>query len=580
MERPKAYSYLRFSTAVQGRGDSYKRQAEKAVDYAKENNLDLQVDYTLEDLGVSAYKGLNLSEGALGKFVAACESGAIPKGSWLLVESLDRLSRRDVHDALGPWLRIQEAGIKIVTLADGKVYDRSSQADIYYAIAVMQRAHDESKTKGDRIASAWARKRKEVTTADRKISTHCPGWLRLSEDKKTFIEIPERVALVQRMFESASNGKGAKIICKELNLEGIPPFGRGEAWRQTRKLKDKTTNVEYTREDKWSEAYINKVLKSRAVLGEVQLHKIVDGKRVPEGEPVKDYFPAIISEDVFNAVAVGRRERAIGGGGRRGEGQSNIFTHVTYCGYCGSKMRFKDKGRGHKYLVCNNRFNGSGCDCKPWAYGEFEKSFLTFVRTVDLRGLADGARAKTEARVLSDRIRNMNENLRQTKTRIRDYLIKIENEPTLADIYTERMKELQDETKTLAGDIELTQGNLDELDLAASSISDDELAELISTFQNPTDENRYRLTERIRQLVERIVVYPDGVAKEGVNHKEMGKGSLFDLRPEFRVYFKNGAFQRVILTADDDPEALHVSLLDDADGIKWEHSEDETGNDA
>src|SRR5437588_1867563 len=94
--RPQAYSYIRMSTDVQLKGDSLRRQLEKSRAYAESHNLELVEDFRLEDLGVSAFKGANADNGALGKFLEAVRANAIQKGSYLLVESLDRLSRQQV----------------------------------------------------------------------------------------------------------------------------------------------------------------------------------------------------------------------------------------------------------------------------------------------------------------------------------------------------------------------------------------------------------------------------------------------------------------------------------------------------
>lgn len=56
--RPKAFSYVRFSTKRQGNGDSLQRQLDRSRQYAAEHDLDLQ-DKTYEDLGVSAFDGSN-----------------------------------------------------------------------------------------------------------------------------------------------------------------------------------------------------------------------------------------------------------------------------------------------------------------------------------------------------------------------------------------------------------------------------------------------------------------------------------------------------------------------------------------
>src|SRR3954463_11142307 len=62
-EKPSAYSYVRMSTDVQLRGDSRRRQLEESRRFALERGLQLVEDF--EDLGVSAYRGKNVSDGAL-----------------------------------------------------------------------------------------------------------------------------------------------------------------------------------------------------------------------------------------------------------------------------------------------------------------------------------------------------------------------------------------------------------------------------------------------------------------------------------------------------------------------------------
>jgi DNA invertase Pin-like site-specific DNA recombinase len=128
--KPQAYSYLRMSTDLQLKGDSRRRQLEASRAYAEANDLNLAQDAELEDIGVSAFKGANARDGAaLGRFLEAVRSGAINPGSYLIVESLDRLSREQVLTAQSLFLSIIQAGINLVTLMDGKVY-RAGMTDL------------------------------------------------------------------------------------------------------------------------------------------------------------------------------------------------------------------------------------------------------------------------------------------------------------------------------------------------------------------------------------------------------------------------------------------------------------------
>ena len=157
----KAYSYIRFSTPQQLKGDSMRRQLEASRAYAKQH--DLILDESLRDIGVSAFKGKNATEGALKKFIELVEAGRIERGSILILESLDRLSRQQVFTALGLFSSILSAGIEIVTLSDGQHYTAESINDVgqlMFSLISMSRSHEESAVKAKRVSASWENRRK------------------------------------------------------------------------------------------------------------------------------------------------------------------------------------------------------------------------------------------------------------------------------------------------------------------------------------------------------------------------------------------------------------------------------------
>src|SRR3954452_6001777 len=80
---PVAYSYVRFSTAEQAKGDSLRRQAEAAADWCKRHGARLDTSLTLRDLGKSAYLGehrKNPDRYALAAFLKLVQDGRIPRG--------------------------------------------------------------------------------------------------------------------------------------------------------------------------------------------------------------------------------------------------------------------------------------------------------------------------------------------------------------------------------------------------------------------------------------------------------------------------------------------------------------------
>lgn len=368
----KAYSYIRFSSPEQARGDSLRRQTEDARKWCSERGITL--DETLRDLGVSAYRGANRMEGALRSFLDLVERGEVEEGSYLIVESLDRLSREAVIDAAPRFLDLIRAGITIVTLSDNQEYSaekiRGDWTALIVSLAIMSRAHEESKLKADRVAKAWRRKKDEARKERRPLTPRCPEWLEVRDGK--FVEREERVDLVKRIFQETIEGFGRREIMRRLNVEGVPTFRGGEGWHTSS---------------------IAKVIQSRAVLGEYQPHigTHKNRNRRPEGEPITDYYPRIIDDETFwraqNATA-GRRQSAAG---RKGQTGAHILQGLARCASCDGPMHIQNKGKPPKggiYLACSSNLRKAGCDnSRRVRVDRLERDLLTALLHVDAASL-------------------------------------------------------------------------------------------------------------------------------------------------------------------------------------------------
>jgi DNA invertase Pin-like site-specific DNA recombinase len=176
-------SYIRMSRPEQLRGDSLRRQLEASQQWADE--LGLTLDESIRDLGLSAYSGAHRTKGALGAYFGMVERGQIPRGKVLMIESLDRLSREAVFDALQQFMALIQAGIVITTLADRQIYSRETIGNdwtkLIFSLTIMARAHEESAMKAQRLAAAWEQKRRVAPT--KTMTARCPGWLRLVDGK-------------------------------------------------------------------------------------------------------------------------------------------------------------------------------------------------------------------------------------------------------------------------------------------------------------------------------------------------------------------------------------------------------------
>jgi DNA invertase Pin-like site-specific DNA recombinase len=345
--KPLAFSYVRFSTPEQAKGDSLRRQSEAAEAWAVAHGMDLS-DLTLRDLGRSAYRGKNLQDGALSVFRRAVEDGDIPDGSYLLLESPDRLSRLPAVDATEALTAICKLGITVVTLDDGQEYDIARlRRDFHVLLKWLLRAevgHDESRKKAYRVAKAWAAKRQKAS--EKKLTAICPYWLRLREDRASFETIPERVEVVRRIVREALDGQGQESIARSLNQESVPTFGRGQRWHKST---------------------IAKLLRNEALVGTYQPHKMEeDGKgmprRVPDGPAVEGYYPAVIEAEAFATLQARMGEKRAPYV-RTGQTITNPLAGIARCGLCGSAMTQVVKGhRSRPRLVCSNAKVGGGCE--------------------------------------------------------------------------------------------------------------------------------------------------------------------------------------------------------------------------
>jgi len=375
---PRAFAYSRFSTPEQASGSSKRRQDEAAERYARERNLILDDETRFLDEGVSAFKRLNVLKGALGRFLKMIEDGEVGSGDFLLIENFDRLSRDTPLDALPIVLLILNAGVTIVTLDDGQEFEREAlrkdSMKLILIIVVMMRAHNESATKSNRSRDNWTRKRKASAEGKRIVTRRCPAWVRPLPDESGFVLNEQRAKVVRRIFAETLAGKGSRQIEAGLNRDGVPVFGEGKRVALH-----------------WHRTYVRKILDSRAVIGEFQPHRREIGEdgrkvRVPDGDPIKNYFPPVISKEDFDAVQA-ERETAQPSA-HADKPVRNIFAGVGKCPKCQRAMTLQSKGPrgGRATLICSRAKASAGCDPHRVPY-----DLLEGVVTGHFRELIDGA---------------------------------------------------------------------------------------------------------------------------------------------------------------------------------------------
>jgi DNA invertase Pin-like site-specific DNA recombinase len=532
VSRAKAYSYIRMSRDTQLKGDSLRRQREACQSYANRHGLELVDDFALEDLGVSGWTGANIQSGNLGRFLEAVKRGEVAKGSYLLVEAFDRISRLKPLQALQPVLDLVNNGIVVVTLDDEKQFagDTVDFADLIVSIAKMSRANEESARKSDRVGKAWANKRKQAD--ELKLTKRCPAWLQLSADRRSFSVSEERAKIVRRIFDETVSGLGVYSIARRLNAEGVPAFVSRKGWQLSS---------------------IHKLITSRTVIGEYQPNRLINGKRVPDGDPIKDYYPRVIDENLYNAAHNARSIRREAGGGRTGKRVSNLFSKLAVCRDCGSSMHFESKGtgpRGGTYLVCDNVRRNMGCPSVRWRYNDFEASFLAFVSELDLGSVLETDSDGEKRAAIERRVEALKGELSQIEDE-RGAAFELLKRGISVDFVAAKMAKCDERIAELKVNLDTAHAERRHIAESAGRLySSDDLHELIARLRTHSGEEVYRqrskVAARLKAIIKEIVVAPSKVRVF-----KGDKAEVADLS-NFEVCFRNGA-ARIVYPDPNDP---------------------------
>lgn len=347
----EAVIYIRWSSAEQAKGSSEERQREACRRLAEAKGW--KVADELVDDGVSAFKGKHAQSGKLGRFVDDVEAGAYPGGVILLTEKLDRLSREEAKKVFLWMMRVTELGVVVCTVEGDRRYDATNldMATIIEVVVKSALANEESAKKSTRLAAAWASKRAKLGRDSGAVMTRrAPAWLDVEGTPARFVVLEERAAIVRRIFEETVAGFGKHHIARKLNMEGVATFGRASGWHAS---------------------YVQKILNSKAVLGEFQPGRKARGDtRKPAGDPIQGYYPAIVDAGLHAEAmrSMSGRRRTVTGRGRR---LANMFSGLARCADCGTKMTFRAKGLKRRasgewmnedYLVCDSYQRGRGCE--------------------------------------------------------------------------------------------------------------------------------------------------------------------------------------------------------------------------
>jgi DNA invertase Pin-like site-specific DNA recombinase len=460
-------------------GRSLKRQEEAAKAYCARHGLKLD-GRTFTDLGVSGHHGANATHGELGAFLELVKEGRVPKGSVLIVENIDRLSRLPPDEATAIIMAIVKAGVDVATTSPEQCYTAANihQTGTWIPLQVAQcLAYDESIKKGERLSDAWEAKR--GTAGKVKLTKKGPAWLRVTADRTDWVVIEEKATLVRKMFELAAGGCGVAAIAGVLYKEcpeGLT--GRG-----------------------WQPSTIRSILRSRSVLGEYQPHVGTCAKRgrkatrKPAGDPVPDYFPAVVTEAEFIRVQTALDGRKRGGG--RTQGTPNIFNGILHDALDGRRA-VAAAACGRRVLVSSGALRKvPGSQFRSIRYDVFERevlSRLAELKPADVLGRPGAAEERVAE--LTGKLTALNRKMESVKARAAE-----EEDVT---VFFDLLADLDRRRKDLAAALEKAKA------LAAGQEGDNvgEFASLVGLLEaadSATPEEGDVLRRRVRAALRRVV---------------------------------------------------------------------------
>jgi DNA invertase Pin-like site-specific DNA recombinase len=489
-----AYSYTRLSTKEQLKGDGARRQIEDRDRWlAAHPDAVLDTEFALVDVK-SAFRGDHARTGKLSLFLRAIEDGRIPRGSVLLLESYDRLSREQLMDSVYLLLGILRAGIDVVTFgsAGHEFRHDATGADqlmaLMYSMMVLARANEESEIKSHRGAAVWDSRRKKARgslTAFR--AGNKPPWLEFDSKKCAWTVDKKRAKIVNRIIDDRIAGKSRRAIAKGLNAKGI------KTWHPDRKGGAVA----------WSGTYVDKILRSRSLIGEYQPYLRPRGsKGRPIGDQITGFYPVVVSENRWLAAQAARNE-GVNFRGRRGQFR-NILRGLTQCA-CGSRTEFVDTGQS-TYLRCTAAWH-SGCENKRM-HGYQHLEMLTLA--------ALGKRAGSIVSGDPESVRNLQNELAGARALLADLKSRSENLIELAEAgagasVAGRLTEIEAHISASQADVDAFQKSI----AAIGEVSAVDTATLTEAWKRLSEisspDEREALNGRLRRLLNVIVLSPDKI---------------------------------------------------------------------
>ena len=500
--------YLRLSQEDERQGESISIDNQRTIlrKYAEEHGFEIHGEYI--DDGIS---GTTFQRPEVQRLLDDAKTGVI---NTIIVKDLSRFGRNYIE--VGQYIDyvFPAFGIRFIAIQDNvDTANRDSGAmEMMPIMNVFNEWHAANTSKKIRAV------KRANALAGKFSGSRAPyGYIKGTDEKRTFQIDEEAAPIVKRIFEMYASGISPYKIAEILNNEGIPSAGRLTFLRTGEKIR----NNEHPY---WEETRIRPILKNIEYLGHLaqqkyasvsyKNHKIIQ-KDQSDWVIVYNTHEPIISQELWDKVQERLKSRAHGRKMRTG--MTHPLSGFLYCADCGSKLKMGYVWHKYKNYYTYNfdcgklkRYGKSFCFSHYIRANVLEEIVLGDIREMAKRIVLDEKSIREEyvrhnAELKDQSIKSIKKELQLKNKRIEELsrLIQVAYEDRVKgkmpeDICISFIQRYSEEQKSLTAEITELETKLNDTETARQN-ADDFIRNIKKYLDAPelTREMCYELLDRV-----------------------------------------------------------------------------------
>ena len=500
--------YLRLSQEDERQGESISIDNQRTIlrKYAEEHGFEIHGEYI--DDGIS---GTTFQRPEVQRLLDDAKTGVI---NTIIVKDLSRFGRNYIE--VGQYIDyvFPAFGIRFIAIQDNvDTANRDNGAmDMMPIMNVFNEWHAANTSKKIRAV------KRANALAGKFSGSRAPyGYIKGTDEKRTFQIDEEAAPIVKRIFEMYASGISPYKIAEILNNEGIPSAGRLTFLRTGEKIR----NNEHPY---WEETRIRPILKNIEYLGHLaqqkytsvsyKNHKIIQRDQ-SDWVIVYNTHEPIISQELWDKVQERLKSRAHGRKMRTG--MTHPLSGFLYCADCGSKLKMGYVWHKYKNYYTYNfdcgklkRYGKSFCFSHYIRANVLEEIVLGDIREMAKRIVLDEKSIREEyvrhnAELKDQSIKSIKKELQLKNKRIEELsrLIQVAYEDRVKgkmpeDICISFIQRYSEEQKSLTAEITELETKLTETETARQNV-DDFIRNIKKYLDAPalTREMCYELLDRV-----------------------------------------------------------------------------------